>query len=363
LPAATDAVKAFNTWMREQDGYNKVLRFTIEIMRALENAFLGLKLTAQALTVAFGVAFETIVKGIVGVVKPLDMLLDGFVKLGWIASNPLQELVTFTEDFRKAQTQAFGETLDYIERANAKYDRLKAKIGETKKETQEFGTMSAEALMKSVQGTENATQAMDNYAQTVSGRVIPAQQQMGDEMQNAASDTEELVRAVTQVGDAAEGSAYDVQGLASATYELNASTQQLQASTQQLTYAAQNLNTEAEILLGYGQVAESVFWRDPDTGNVFTQVGLGLQPGQTHISTGQYWSNPYFVDPYTQWLLDNGGGIGRPPGYIPSSYWEPEDPSPGSPKSSSVNINVNQKVSRSDVVNIATEIDRTALRA
>jgi len=371
LPIATDLVSTFNDWMRTQGGFNKVLGTSVEIVRFLYNGFMGLVLAAKGLTSAFGIAFDMIVDGLTGVLLPLDLLLSGFEKLGWIASNPLQELTKFTEDFKNAQTEAFTSTWNNVAAVNNQFDAMKLKLDESKYKTVDLGKtsqMSMEEIKKSVAGATNETSKfgkvtaqanqaaaqtasqvsieMDNVGKAVQTVAVPAQQELNAEFDNTIKTAENLSTSIDTIGESAIYGSETVDQLTASTQNLTSVTDELAQSTAELGVIAKevyNMNVQS---LGGGGVAPGVY----------SPLGYGYQYLALYVAS--MWPTYDFPE----WHDDYSNVPPPPTSANPYNPQSPYDPYNSGSSGSSVNVNVNQTLSRSDVVAIVSEMQRIEAR-
>jgi hypothetical protein len=125
IPYANQAITTFNDWAIKGNGLNTTIKFLIESARFLYNGFMGIKLSAQAVIVAFAY----LAKGASLVLKPLELLLSGLQKLGVIDTNPLKALSDNMTLFVDSAVDGLEKTWAKVEEGNVKFDELSAGVG------------------------------------------------------------------------------------------------------------------------------------------------------------------------------------------------------------------------------------------
>jgi len=181
LPVFTKALKAFNEWITEGDRMNTIVNTTIEVIRFLMNAYLGLELALKAVIVVVA----SLVEGFVRLAKPLTVILDGLVAIGAIDSNPMRELEAATKSFTESAKDGVFNTLNKIAELNEALDNTKTKteeVGETMKGSFDTATDAVEKAATSVEeevkpAEEKLKVAVDEVTEAVaaSGRAFEAQ--------------------------------------------------------------------------------------------------------------------------------------------------------------------------------------------
>jgi hypothetical protein len=166
LPIATKWLSALNNWIKKEDGVNKVLNFTIEAVRFVDNGIRGLILLAKGLVVGLSGAFVVVMESIKLLLFPLDLVLKGLKAMGVIDTNPLEAMVQFSHDFFDAQVAGFNATLDGIEKSNQKYDKMKVKIKESIDETNKQ-TEAQKKVTDAVDGTKTAVDGLAGSVKVV----------------------------------------------------------------------------------------------------------------------------------------------------------------------------------------------------
>jgi ribosomal protein L7/L12 len=150
LPTATKLLKMFNTWVVEQDGVNRAINITVEIIRFFDNGIRGLILVAKGLVVLVASAFVIIAEEIRLLLTPLNLAIKGLQAMGVVNTNPLEEMVKFSHEFLNAQIEGFKETHDGIVKANTMYDSLKETVKTVGQQTVNVAAVNNKLLKPSI---------------------------------------------------------------------------------------------------------------------------------------------------------------------------------------------------------------------
>ncbi len=311
LPAATRMVTALNKWLTETDAINTAMLWTVKIIRFVYNGIQGLVLMGDALVVAFAYTFDFLIEGFRAILLPLDAVAKMLKYMGLIENNPFDSLTTATQNFKESSKDAFKQQYADIEKSNAAFDKLEAEI---KKETETHKTGAAAAK----QSQDDVTNAVDNTTQAIAEEedqlygyksALEIAGMVGEEeMDNVAESTQELLN----ITDQTTGS---VGGLEDAYYGVAEAAKEAAQASGGGGGSGGIAFSEHELL--YREVFGKGF-------NLATDMpSLEELRRLAELKRSQ-----------------SGSGSGR----------------------SSTTINVNQSVSRSDVVSIANELDRSAAR-
>jgi len=111
--------------------------FAVKTMKFFHNAWLGIRLVANKALEGIAWLLEKDIKILRVLLKPLDMIFDGLVKLGTIDVNPFDSLEWGVAQFRESSADVTKEILSDIEKTNTAYntvigtlDEMRRKIGE-----------------------------------------------------------------------------------------------------------------------------------------------------------------------------------------------------------------------------------------
>jgi len=102
------------------------------------NAWQGLGLVAHGVTWLIIKGMELSVQAIRSALLPLDLLLQGMVKVGAINSNPLQDWQKTLAGVSKISGEEFNALLQKITETNTSFDQAKAKVDEWKNKIAEI---------------------------------------------------------------------------------------------------------------------------------------------------------------------------------------------------------------------------------
>jgi hypothetical protein len=138
----------------------------VEVVRFFYNGWQGLKLAAHGAVVLIIKGTEMMVGALRQVLFPLDLLLEGLAKIGWIDSNPLADLEATLKGFGDYSADEFMKLYESVEKTNQQFDSVKDKIAEFKKElaaipaarvdvAEQIQAKTNEALQKPVTATVN----------------------------------------------------------------------------------------------------------------------------------------------------------------------------------------------------------------
>ncbi len=106
----------------------EAIGWAVEAVRFFHNGWLGLKLVGQAISLALVDSINWIYKAIRFVLLPLDLMYQGMVKLGLVASNPFDAAQEAILQYKESVLSVGADVLTEIEKANTGYDRVKNSI-------------------------------------------------------------------------------------------------------------------------------------------------------------------------------------------------------------------------------------------
>ena len=160
LPIASHIVGTFNDWYQSNQGLIEqnlpdyianltvTAGYAVEAVRFLHNGFNGLKLGGQYAVEAIALGFKVVFDILRKVLLPLDLVMDGLVKLGKLDVNPLDGMETAFADFRSSSKQTRIEVIKDIEKTNEGYDKTKKFLGGINKKIQDMPKVVAESSKK-----------------------------------------------------------------------------------------------------------------------------------------------------------------------------------------------------------------------
>src|SRR3990172_590215 len=102
--------------------------YAVEAVRFFHNGWIGLKLVGQAVSLALVDSINLIYKALRFVLLPLDLMYQGMVKLGLVASNPFDAAQEAILQYKDSVLSVGADVLTEIEKANAGYDRVRTSI-------------------------------------------------------------------------------------------------------------------------------------------------------------------------------------------------------------------------------------------
>lgn len=106
------------------NGIGKVL----EVMRFFHNAWSGIKLVASLAFTGLLDGLRLVWEGLRFILKPLDLIFKGLVKIGQIESNPFDTINEGLKNWQLSQRDVTAEVLASIETTNSKYDAIKTTL-------------------------------------------------------------------------------------------------------------------------------------------------------------------------------------------------------------------------------------------
>ena len=96
----------------------------VEVLRFFHNGWLGLKIAGNAAAVGLADSIRLILDGLRLMVMPLDLIFEGMVKIGAIASNPFDKATEAVEQFQLSSRDVLSETIMQIEATNSAYNKV-----------------------------------------------------------------------------------------------------------------------------------------------------------------------------------------------------------------------------------------------
>lgn len=144
-PAVTDLGEKLLTAMADGGGGVDDLAVTIsdkllgaigygvEGLRFFHNGWLGIKLVGTAAIDAIAHSVEFLYSGLRTMLAPLDLAMEGFVKLGVIDVNPFDGIEQSLSTFSASSRDVTNDVLSDITKVNAGYDSIKDTIDEYRK--------------------------------------------------------------------------------------------------------------------------------------------------------------------------------------------------------------------------------------
>ena len=329
LPVFTKVLKAFNDWISTGDNMNTIVDYAIEGVRALGNGYFGLELVFKGTIVVIA----KVIEGFTKLATPMIWMLEALAAFGLGNEKSLQSLKDLQKgavDFTASAVEGFEVTVERIESFNASMDRSKS--------TAEDQTRAVVAGQKDNEAAIDATtDALDEQGD--------AAKEAADKAVNAAKEAEDGMYGYKTAIELAEETAVE------AGDEICESVADAVGCTESATEAVDDYGTAWEQA---GEKAEEAIDKAKDGGSGFNGRPIidELPPNMSGTPTIGTPLNPDKVF---------GHGIGG------DDVFEKDKGSPtGTPQAQSAggttNINVTQKVSRSDIVNIRSELDREAAR-
>jgi len=135
LPMATKAITSFNTWIGKQSNFNAVVKTSIGVIQALVNGFNGIRIAAHAAIVVVAEIANFGAAALTTMLDPLSLVLDGLKAIGIVDYNPVKEglssLRKFTQDFADSAVQGLGDVYDSSLEISKGFDQAKKKFTET----------------------------------------------------------------------------------------------------------------------------------------------------------------------------------------------------------------------------------------
>lgn len=127
----------------------------ISVMRFFYNAWQGLGIVAHGATMLIIKGMELSVKAIRGAIAPLDLLLQGMVKLGAIDSNPLQNWEQALQGLGQVSAADLDGLLQKVLETNTTFDKAQAMVEEYRKKIAEIPA-SYKDTVEQIKGSTDA---------------------------------------------------------------------------------------------------------------------------------------------------------------------------------------------------------------
>lgn len=340
LPIFTRGIKAFNDWAKANDVVSKAGLWTVKVIHFIHDGLNGLILLPYAINAAMATMFDFMIAGLIKIMTPLNLLAEGLVKLGAIENNPFVTLRAGVTDYKSAMTEAFDKQHEKVLATSASYDRLEADLQrqvDAHRATKAAGVDSNNAIENSVRSTTGAVEEADDGMYGYKTALELAGETGTQEMDSVTESTKELISVTGGAIGEVEGLETAYGGVAIAAEKAAA------ASSKAASVGGEIAFSEQELLYRKLNPARGV--------NLATQMpSLEALKREEALRGG------------------TSGGI------VDTRSWQPglgvkKGPSEENnvfgrnlAGGSTVNINVNQSVSRSDIVSMATELDRSAVR-
>lgn len=131
----------------------------VEVARFVSNAWNGIKLVGNAALTIISEGIELVIKGLRLLLKPLDVIWNGMVKIGLLEVNPFDTALNAVEDFSAATKDINNEIIADIERTNAQYDGMKQTISGLVTDLEDLSARSQEVNPADVAGRDAAQAA------------------------------------------------------------------------------------------------------------------------------------------------------------------------------------------------------------
>lgn len=100
----------------------------VEVIRFINNGWLGLKLVGQVVSLALVETIDMIFKALRYLLLPLDLIYAGMVKLGLVKVNPFASAQVAIKDYKMAVIETGASVLAEIEKTNQQYDAVKSTV-------------------------------------------------------------------------------------------------------------------------------------------------------------------------------------------------------------------------------------------
>jgi len=129
----------------------------VEVVRFFYNGWNGLKLAAKGAVWLIIKGAELLTGALRKVLFPLDLLLTGLSKIGFIKSNPLKDFQETLKGFGDFSAGEFTKLYDEVEAGNKKFDTVKDKIAKIKSELNALPTGKMDAAEELQKKTDQKT--------------------------------------------------------------------------------------------------------------------------------------------------------------------------------------------------------------
>lgn len=136
----------------------------IEVVRGFYNAWQGVGLIAHGVTWLIIKGMELSVTAIRGALLPLDLLLQGMVKVGAIDSNPLQNWEQTLKGVSQVSADEFNKLLDKVLQTNQSFDQAKTVVEDYRKKIAEIPATFKDSAAQVKGETEKISQEIRRLA-------------------------------------------------------------------------------------------------------------------------------------------------------------------------------------------------------
>lgn len=170
----------------------------ITIIEGFYNAWVGLKLAAQAAIYAIATGFQMLVKTVRLVLAPVDLLLTALEKLGVIDVNPFDSLEQGAKDMRAATGEAITEILSDTDKMGARFAKAQGVLGEFKDELGSIEAVERDPLASVAEGmkksSKGATDAMTTDMQNYAKEATKSAKAVSDTISSVGDDIQDITR-------------------------------------------------------------------------------------------------------------------------------------------------------------------------
>jgi len=150
----------------------------VKVMRFFHNAWSGIKLAGQLALEGIAMSLQVVIRGLRVMLKPLDLIYAGLVKIGAVKVNPFDKAQEAIDLFRVTTSEVRSEVLDDISKTNAAYDKMGAAIDRVRNKMRE----AAPAAMPVVGGGGTAAAASGGAAETSISDIAAAEIEIHEEI-------------------------------------------------------------------------------------------------------------------------------------------------------------------------------------
>ncbi|RJX20291.1 MAG: hypothetical protein C4563_06430 [Desulfobulbus sp.] len=361
LPIATDAISRINVALGGSAGgvdalaqamsvrLLQAIRFVVQGVQFLHNGFNGLVLVGQTIINAYAMVFDYLAKGLRAVATPLDLIFQGLVKLGMIDANPFDALASAATMFREVAGEVLDEHIAKIGATNAAYDATIAtldgyiaKAGESSAATS-TGTATVGTHTGALAADSEAL-GMNTGALTVNATARQTAKQAADALTTAIQNSAVLLGAEAMAYELSTDGMYGYQTAMQLAYE---ETNLMLDVVNELTGGEDALAASTSALAGsYDQLAGAAAQAAAAVNSVNTAAPQG-SPGPGSSGDSEYGA-PADYQP--------GVGLVISPAML-ASHAQPQT------TNNSTVINVQQQVSRNDILALLQEKKRREARS
>lgn len=158
-------IKTLTEFVRENRtaiavGMVETIGYAVEALRFFTNAWQGLKIIAAFAIEIIAIGLDQLVWLLRAVLKPLDLLYAGAVKLGLLDINPFDTMTNAVWDLRTASVLMTKDLVDDTEKINAKFDKVGQSISKAVAELKKIKTTAKNALPAASKQIDKATKSM-----------------------------------------------------------------------------------------------------------------------------------------------------------------------------------------------------------